>query len=140
MSDELPSGYELANPPFGSRMFALSPDGARLAVSLRGPDHKIQIQTRLLRESTWKRLDGTEGGAFPFFSPDGAWIGFLAENKIKKIPAAGGTPADVGPQSNNGFRGASWGTDGNIYYSVVGEGLRRIASSKGPFQQLEKRA
>jgi hypothetical protein len=136
MSDELPLGYELANPPFGSSVFALSPDGARLAVSLRGPDRKTHIHTRLLRESTRKLLDGTEGGVFPFFSPEGAWIGFVAENKLKKIPAAGGTPVELGPQSNNGFRGASWGNDGNIYYAAITEGLRRIAASGGPIHLL----
>ena len=138
ISDEFPAGYELATVPFGSRMFALSPDGARLAASLRGPDRKIRIQTRLLRESTWKQLDGTEGGLFPFFSPDGAWIGFVAENRLRKIPAAGGTPVELCPESNNGFRGASWAGDGNIYYSAITDGMRRVASTGGPSQPLGK--
>jgi predicted Ser/Thr protein kinase len=138
MSDELPAGYELVNPAFGSRMFAVSPDGGRLAVSLRGPDHRTQIQTRLLRESNWKPLEGSEGGMFPFFSPDGAWIGFVGDNKLKKLPIAGGTPTEIGPQTNNGFRGASWAGDGTIFYSVVSEGLRRIPASGGPFQHPGK--
>ena len=138
VSDELPSGYQLVNPPFGSRMFALSPDGARLAASLRGPDRKVHIHTRLLNESAWKILDGTEGGLFPFFSPDGAWIGFLAENKLRKIPAAGGAPVELAEQTNNGFRGASWASDGNIYFSAITEGLRRIAASGGPIERPGK--
>src|SRR5262249_39715995 len=136
MNDELPAGYELTNPAFGSPAFALSPDGARIAASLRGPDHRIQIQTRLLKESTWKPLVGSEGGFFLFFSPDGAWIGFIADNKMKKVPVVGGIPVELATQSTNGFRGASWGGDGYIFFSRVNEGLARVSASGGSIEPL----
>jgi serine/threonine-protein kinase len=92
----------------------------------------------LLKESAWKLLDGTDGGMYPFFSPDGAWIGFVAENRLRKIPAAGGTIVDLTSQTNNGFRGASWAGDGNIYYSAITSGLRRVPASGGAHKQLSK--
>jgi hypothetical protein len=30
-------------------------------------------------------LSGTDGATCPFFSPDGQWIGFFADGKLKKI-------------------------------------------------------
>jgi hypothetical protein len=138
ISDELPAGYELSNPAYGTRIAALSPDGALLAVSLRGPDRRTHIHTRLLRETAWRLLDGSESGLFPFFSPDGAWIGFSAENRIKKIPAAGGPPVELGSQSTNGFRGATWGADGYIYYGSIGGWIRRFSASGGPIEPVGK--
>ena len=35
-------------------------------------------------------LPGTEGGSHPFFSPDGHWVGFFAEGKLKKTSIDGG--------------------------------------------------
>ena len=37
-----------------------------------------------------KAIAGTEGAHVPFFSPDGQWIGFFAQGKLKKVPADGG--------------------------------------------------
>jgi len=38
-----------------------------------------------------KPIPGTEGAADPFFSPDGQWLGFFADGKLKKISMRGGT-------------------------------------------------
>ena len=35
-------------------------------------------------------LAGTEDATTPFFSPDGEWIAFFAENKLKKVSVQGG--------------------------------------------------
>jgi hypothetical protein len=53
---------------------------------------------RWLAEAVWCQLDqnqvtplaGTENASGPFFSPDGEWIGFFADGKLKKISAGGG--------------------------------------------------
>ena len=34
-------------------------------------------------------MPGTQGATNPFFSPDGQWLGFTAESKLKKIPDPG---------------------------------------------------
>ena len=69
---------------------AISPNGARLAFVARGPGGRQQLATRLLDEATATRLAGTENAADPFFSPDGQWIGFFADGKMKKISVQGG--------------------------------------------------
>src|SRR6266704_1475426 len=64
---------------------AISPDGTRLAFVARGPEGKEQLATRLLDQAKTTLLPGTENAVDPFFSPDGQWIGFFADRKMRKI-------------------------------------------------------
>lgn len=55
-------------------------------------------------------MAGTEDGSSPFFSPDGTWIGFFADGRLRRVPAGGGAVADIAAAP--GFpAGASWGPD-----------------------------
>jgi hypothetical protein len=96
----------------GGNMLAFSPDGTRLALTLRGADGKVRLSTRLLDRSQVTPLAGTDNATFPFFSPDGASIGFFADGKLKKITVGGGAAITLCDAPNP--RGASWGDDGNI--------------------------
>ena len=113
------------------------PDGMRLVVTLRGADGKVRLYTRRLDESQLTPLAGTEGGSSPFFSPDGRWIGFGADRKIKKISVEGGaavTLCDAGI-----VRGASWGDDGNIVFGLTpSPGLLRVSADGGTPETLTK--
>src|SRR5262249_31362994 len=71
-------------------LLALSADGTRMAVTYRGADGKARLGTRLLYQNQVQPLSGTENAYGPFFSPDGQWIGFFADNKVKKIAVDGG--------------------------------------------------
>src|SRR5207249_4445895 len=74
-----------------------------------------QLFRRALDQLDAAPIVGTEGGEFPFYSPDGQWIGFFADNALKKVPAAGGTAMTI---CAAGFRrGASWGPDGMIVFA-----------------------
>jgi serine/threonine-protein kinase len=111
-------------------MLALSPDGAHLAVTLRGPDGKVRLHTRLLNESQVTALAGTENASFPFFSPDGEWIGFYADGKLKKISVEGGAAVTLCDAPN--LRGANWGDDGNIIAALETRAvLSRVPSNGG---------
>jgi serine/threonine-protein kinase len=63
-------------------VLALSPDGARLALTSRSADGKVRLHTRLLQQNQFTPLAGTENAFSPFFSPDGEWIGFFADRKL----------------------------------------------------------
>jgi serine/threonine-protein kinase len=123
---------------FGGNMLALSPDGARLAITLRGADGKVRLHTRLLNQSQVTPLAGTENGDAPFFSPAGDWIGFFAEGKLKKISVEGGAAVTLCDAPSG--RGGSWGDDGNIFAALSTTGvLSRIPSTGGtpvPVTQL----
>ncbi|MBM3756034.1 MAG: hypothetical protein FJW38_18870, partial [Acidobacteria bacterium] len=109
---------------------ALSPDGSRLALTLRGADGKVRIHTRLLHQNQFTPLAGTENAHTPFFSPAGDWIGFFADGKLKKIVAGGGAAVTL-CNASYGI-GASWGDDGNIIAALqLGGGLFRIPAAGG---------
>jgi Tol biopolymer transport system component/predicted Ser/Thr protein kinase len=114
----------------GGNMLALSPDGARLALTLRGADGKVRLHTRLLNQSEVTPLGGTENAYGPFFSPAGDWIGFFAEGKLKKIAVEGGAAVTLcdAPAGHGG----SWGDDGNIIAALNQNGvLSRVPSGGG---------
>src|SRR5712692_5778798 len=67
----------------------LSPDGTRLALVASGADQRRRIYVRSLDQSQATALSDTENAGDPFFSPDGQWIGFFADGKLKKISVQG---------------------------------------------------
>jgi eukaryotic-like serine/threonine-protein kinase len=77
---------------FDSGPPALSPDGARLAFVAPTPDGKNLLWVRPLNGMSAQPLAGTEGAAYPFWSPDSRFLGFFAGGKLKKIDASGGPP------------------------------------------------
>jgi eukaryotic-like serine/threonine-protein kinase len=119
-----------AAPRPGRTAIALSPDG-RLAVFAATKGNTTQLYARALDRPEATPVAGTEGGDEPFFSPDGAWIGFRADNKIKKVPVAGGATAVV-CDLGTGVRGAgkSWTEDGTIYFSG-NDGIFKVSAGGG---------
>ena len=112
-------------------MLAYSLGGTRLALTLRGPDGRVRLYTRLLTQSRVTLLAGTDNAFFPFFSPAGDWIGFFADGKLKKIAVDGG--AAVMLCDAPALRGASWGDDGIIIAALNATGvLSRVPAAGGP--------
>ncbi|HUB03129.1 MAG TPA: protein kinase [Terriglobales bacterium] len=60
-------------------------------------------------------IAGTQGASYPFWSPDGTYIGFFANGKLEKIAIAGGAPQVLA--SALAGRGGSWGSQNVIIYS-----------------------
>ncbi len=88
---------------------AVSPDGRRLAFTGRAKG-KVQLYVRPLDRFESQPIAGTDGAANPFFSPDGQWVGFFADGKLKKVSLDGGAPVVVTDARTP--RGEAWG-DGN---------------------------
>lgn len=108
---------------------AISPDGKRIAFSAVTAG-KLQLWVRALDSLEAKALAGTEDGTYPFWSPDGRSLGFLARSTLKRIDISGG-PAqalcNVGP-----FRGGTWSSAGVIVYGPRPRGgLYQIPASGG---------
>ena len=59
-------------------------------------------------------LAGTQGASYPFWSPDGAYVGFFAGGKLQKIAVAGGTPQPL--TRVLAARGGTWGKQNVILY------------------------
>ena len=110
---------------------ALSPDGASLVFRhpLRGPG---QLYIKRRDEVTARPLAGTEGGSGPFFSPDGAWIGFFAHGQLRRVPSTGGVSLKLAEPVDPTYNHGAWLTDGSIfYYDALTHTLRRLRSDDG---------
>ena len=113
----------------------LSPDGSLLAFVAQSEGSQRQLYVRRLDQLQATLLSGTEGAQQPFFSPDGQWIGFFSDGKLKKIAVTGGAAVTLcdAPLS----RGGDWGDDGSIVFAVRSRGgLSRVSSAGGSPQQL----
>ncbi|MGI8783712.1 MAG: protein kinase domain-containing protein [Acidobacteriota bacterium] len=111
---------------------AISPDGSRLAyVATRGG--QVQLFIRPLDQFEAAPIEGTEGASNPFFSPDGQWVGYFAQGKLKKIPISGGAPVEI-CRGTEDERGASWGTDNVIIFTPTtrpDKGLFKVSAAGG---------
>ncbi len=95
----------------------LSPDGSRVAFSVRDEEGVIRLCVRRLDSLEAQIYAGTEGAQYPFWSPGGEEIGFFSRTSasLRVIPADGG-PVRTLCISRNG-KGGSWNTDGTIVFT-----------------------
>ena len=121
---------------FGAGNLALSPDGTRIIYAGVERENVGLFARPLDRFDRPTLIPGTSGAIMPFFSPDGAWMAFFHDAKIKKMPASGGaalTVVDALPG------GAAWTRDDHIVYPHgLASNLKRISSSGGQPEDLTK--
>ena len=124
-TETLPEDTQLAPAP----ALAVSPDGRRFGyVGIRRGTRTLYI--RDVNQVAAHTMPGTEGADQPFFSPDGQWIGFFAEGKLKKVSVAGGAPLTLADAS--GARGGTWGTDNSIIFAPsAASALLRVSADGG---------
>ena len=109
---------------------ALSPDGTKLAYVGTHENATRQLFLRFMDGAEAKPIAGTQGAYVPFFSPDGQWIGFFSQGKLKKVPADGGA-AQVLCDAPSGL-GADWAADDTIYFMPFNtSGVWKVAASGG---------
>src|SRR5258708_10935940 len=126
-----PPMYFHASVPFPANDLALSPDGRMLAmVAYSAQVNNYVLWTYEVGGRRTSSLGGTQGASFPFWSPDGKFIGFFADGKLKKVDVSGGKVQALCDAPNG--RGGTWNRDGVIVYSPDGiAGLFRVTSSGG---------
>ena len=124
----------------GPRITAvLSPDGQRIVFTGRSPDGGRQLFTCRLDQTEATPLAGTSSTSSatqfsPFFSPDGQWIGFLVDGKLKKVAVEGGSAITLGDVPT--VYGGSWSEDGNIILGTA-TGLLRMPATGGVAQPVK---
>jgi serine/threonine-protein kinase len=123
------NGVSLASSQ-GDGDVAVAPDGSRFAF-LNIEQGSLRLYVRALDQPNPVRLDVGGGPRFPFFSPDGAWIGFFDVNTLKRVSVNGGPPITITAVKGIG-RGATWSSDGTIVFATSDStGLMRVPASGG---------
>ncbi len=111
---------------------ALAPDGSAIVFS-DSVDGDTRLFIKRRGEARPVPLEGTVGAAGPFFSPDGAWIGFQGHGgTIRKIPAAGGGAIDLVASSSELYAIGTWLDDGRVVFVDKSNGLSQVEGSGGP--------
>ena len=105
---------------------ALSGDGSMLVfVSPEETSAMPMLFVQRVGSPNITPLPGTQGASYPFWSPDGAYVGFFANGKLQKMAVLGGTPQILA--SALAARGGSWGSKGVILYAPDAQSpLQRI--------------
>ena len=86
-----------------------------------------QMQTRTIAGAGLGDV-GT-GNNRPFLSPDGRWIAFAAEGRLRKVPVEGGAAVDLAPAE---WAGGTWGRNGRIVYTLsYNTGLSLVSEGGG---------
>ena len=123
---------EVSTPNAPLMFFTLSPDGRAVAYPARGPRGQ-QIWIRDLASTVVRPVRGTEGGEFPFWSPDGQHLGFFANNRLKRISIDGGSATSLASALTPA--GGSWGPDGTILFVPADNGPVFAISASGGDQR-----
>jgi eukaryotic-like serine/threonine-protein kinase len=133
-----PSMYFHTSVPFAANDVALSPDGRMLAmIAYSGQANYYVLWTHEIGGHKTNSIDGTQGATYPFWSPDGKFIAFFADGKLKKVDVSGGQPQVLCDAPNG--RGGTWNRDGVIVFTPDGfGGLFRVSSSGGSPVEMTK--
>ena len=125
---EAPAGTEFA------KGVAISPDGRRLAMLLRSEeDDRAAIWVRDLDSLEPRKLPGTEGAFFPFWSPDSKRIAFFGDDALQVVDLIGSPPQSLAAlTAGEDTRGGAWGRDGTVLFApFYGGGLMQIPPAGG---------
>jgi Tol biopolymer transport system component len=120
----LPPGMRLGSAP------VVAPDGTRVAfVGADASGSRLYVRERGAAAAV--AVAATDGAMHPFWSADGASLGFFAGGRLQKVSLPGGVPV---PLATALFPfGGSWNTLGTIVFApdVIMTGVQRIAAMGG---------
>jgi len=117
---------------------AIAPDGdAIVFVDTVGGNEQLWLKDR--DQATATLLAGTKDAESPFFSPDGQWIGFFANGKLRKTSRRGGSAITLTDSAVGIARGGAWLGDGTIVFNHHWN-LYRVSEGGGEAELLLKGA
>ena len=123
------AGQQLPLTPY-PQAIAVPPDGSGF-VYVAASGGKTSLRRRAMDSVSDREIPGTEGASQPFFSPDGAWLGFVRGTELLKAPIVGGPPITV-LKIQESFLGLGWGDDGFIYFGRRPRpGILRVSENGG---------
>jgi eukaryotic-like serine/threonine-protein kinase len=114
-------------------VLAIAPDGRQVVYSANG-----RLYQRRLDNLVATPIRGTEENPYsPAFSPDGNWIAYLTENKLKKIAVTGGVAITLCDAL--GATDVSWPSDRIVFVHgplAKAPGIYQVSESGGTPQRM----
>jgi Tol biopolymer transport system component len=128
---EEPKNVTFAGGPAYAPGAAVSPDGRYIVfMANRTGAASAMLWIRPLDLVEARPLNGTEGAAFPFWSPDSKSVAFFVQGKLKRVEISGGPPQTVCDAPAG--EGGSWNRDGVIVFAPGPNGaLARVSAAGG---------
>ncbi|MGH9669754.1 MAG: protein kinase domain-containing protein [Terriglobales bacterium] len=117
--------------PFTAQDVALSPNGHTLAAigSLEVVNKNV-IWIYDVGSRHADSIPGTEGATYPFWSPDGRYVAFFADAKLKRVEVPGGRVQTLCDAPSG--RGGTWNKNGVILFPPTALGtLYRVSAAGG---------
>jgi serine/threonine protein kinase len=115
---------DLTNP-----LLAISPDGSKFVYCT---SEGLYLRSMVGLDA--RLISGTdEYPNYPFFSPDGQWIGYVSQGKLKKIAIGGGAPVTICDAGTQG--GFNWTSDNRILQGS-GSNIWWVSGDGGEFEPL----
>jgi dipeptidyl aminopeptidase/acylaminoacyl peptidase len=124
----LPMRLELRLP--GASFFALSPNGEQIAYTAPGADGRSLIWIRALNSLDARALPGSEEAGLVFWSFDSRYVGFQADNKLKKVDVTGAKLPQVICEAPEFVLGGAWNQADVIVFGTT-EGVKQVSAAGG---------
>lgn len=116
--------------------FALSPDGRHLAFTASSEGGPRLLWIRSLDAFEAQPLNGTDGAAYPFWSPDSRTVAFFSGTRLKAIEIDG-SPLRLITSTPKDAQWGSWSSRGDIIFTAqLGASLHRVRASGGAPEQV----
>ena len=112
----------------------VSPSGQHLVFTARSQGTR-QLWMRTL-DGVVQPLAGTEGAAFPFWSPDSHTVAFFAGGKLKRVDVAGG-PVTILADAFSVGRG-TWNGGNILFVPRLNGPIHAVAESGGPSRAVTR--
>ncbi|MEO7683857.1 MAG: protein kinase [Gemmatimonadaceae bacterium] len=117
---------------------AISPDGSTIVYSARGGAAAAALYALKTDQLEARAIPATAGAGQPVFSPDGRWLAFEANGKLRKVQLDGSAPITITDAGSS--NGADWTSRDEIILGSESNnhGLSRVRASGGEMVEFSK--
>src|SRR5262245_14659608 len=129
--------FEITTPPTAdASSLAIAPDGQKI-VYVAAAEGRPRLWLRSFESTTPRSLAGTDGGFYPFWSPDSRSIGFFAGGQLLRLDLDGGLVRTIASAPNP--VGGAWGVNGTILFTPNFAGpIFRVSATGGEASALAR--
>jgi eukaryotic-like serine/threonine-protein kinase len=111
---------------------SISPDGRQMVFRVATANEAPALWLRPLDSLDGRRIAGSDGADFPFWSPDGRSVAFFSASKLKRVDLSGSSPIVIcdASDADSMTTGGSWNRDGVIIFGAP-QGMYRVSAAGG---------